>query len=338
MKRISSLLASLVLLWACNNGSKRPDVSGIKVESRIQRFDQAYFQLDSNNLAAGMKQLQKQFPGFSDDFTMNILGAGPISDSNQVLPVANRMFFTSYYPVYKELEPTFKDMGKLEDELKDAFQLVKHYFPNYTIPQVISYIGPFDAPGVAITKDALAIGLQLYAGKDFPFYTSTQGQELFPLYISRRFEKNYIVPNCMKAVLEDMYPDNSANLPLIEQMTEKGKYWWVLDQLLPDMADSLKTGYTQSQLEWCSQNEGVIWGLLLQNDLMYNTDPGIIQMYIGDAPSTQGFPPASPGNIGQWIGRQVVRAYINKFPETTPEQLMKLPAREIIEKAKYKPR
>ena len=63
------------------------------------------------------------------------------------------------------------------------------YFPRYEVPKFISYLGPFDAPGVAITESAVAIGLQLYAGQDFPFYTSVEGQQLFPAYISKRFEK-----------------------------------------------------------------------------------------------------------------------------------------------------
>ena len=39
---------------------------------------------------------------------------------------------------------------------------------------------------------------------------------------------------------------------LIEQMIEKGKQWWLMDKFLPETADSVKTGYTQKQLEWCS--------------------------------------------------------------------------------------
>ena len=118
----------------------------------------------------------------------------------------------------------------------------------------------------------------------------------------------------------------------------EGKYWWLADQFLPDTPDSLKTGFTGEQLKWCESNEGVIWNLLLQNDQLYSTDPSIIQMYIGDAPGTQGFPPAAPGNIGQWIGLKIVQAYVERHPDLHPEQLMKTSARTILDESKYKPR
>jgi hypothetical protein len=339
MKFSSYFLMAVFFLAACrSNTTKRPDVSGIRVNTKIERFDIAYFSLDSNHLDQGMQSLAKQYPYFINDFTANILGVGPLSDTNTTLPTANRHFFTSYYDVYRSTSKDFANLESTEKELNQAFSYLKFYFPDYTVPRFIGYIGPFDAPGIAITQNSIAIGLQLYAGKDFPFYTSEPGQQLYPAYISRRFEKVYIPSNCIKAVAEDLFPDKSQGLPLIEQMIEKGKYWWLTDLVLPDEPDSIKTGYTKAQLDWCKSNEGVIWNLLLQNDQLYTTDPSIIQNYIGDAPTTQGFPSESPGNIGQWIGLRIVTNFLEKHPETTAQQLMLMPARNIIDGAKYKPR
>ena len=188
-----------------------------------------------------------------------------------------------------------------------------------------------------MTRFTLAIGLQLYAGRQFPFYLSAQGQELFPLYISRRFEPAYVVPNCMKAIAEDIYPDQAAGKTLIEQMIEKGKNWWLVDQLLPETEDSLKTGYTQKQLSWCISNEGQIWNFFLEQNL-YSPEPDLIKNFIGDAPYTQGMPDASPGNIGQWVGWRIIGKYASLHPESTPELLLKTPAKTIFEEAKYKPK
>ena len=339
MKYSSIIFIFTLFLYSCGGaGSRNPDVSGIKVNTKIERFDKDYFALDSNSLEAGMKGLASKYPLFINDFTQNILGAGPMVDSNALWPVANRLFFTSYHGVYESIQSEFTNMDETEEELNNAFRYVKYYFPDYEIPKFISYLGPFDAPGVAITQNAIAIGLQLYAGKDFPFYTSTMGQEIFPAYISRRFEKQYIATNTIKAVIEDLYPDKSQGLPLVEQMVEKGKYWWLQDKLLPETADSIKTGFTAKQVEWVKDNEGVVWNLILQNDHLYSMEPGIIQMYIGDAPGIQGFPPAAPGNVGQWIGKKIVENYVEKNPSITPAQLMKKTSREILDGAKYKPR
>ena len=332
------LYLSLLVLAACGNKKNIPDVSDVAVTVSVERFDKAFFKIDSNNIVPGLVQLNHQFPYFTNDFVANILGAGPLSDTNKTAFIATRQFLTSYQPVKDYLQPKFENLSWLEKDLKKSFQFVKYYFPKYQLPpKVVSYIGPFDAPGVAMTRFTLAIGLQLYGGKNFPFYQSQQGQELYPVYISRRFEPEYINANCMKAISEDLFPDESGDKALIDQMILKGKYWWLVNQFIPESADSLITGYTQKQTAWCNANEGMIWSFFLQNDV-YNIEPDIIKIYIGDSPKTQGMPDASPGNIGTWIGWQIVKKYAAEHPEVTPEKMMRLDPRKIFQDAKYKPK
>jgi hypothetical protein len=166
-----------------------------------------------------------------------------------------------------------------------------------------------------------------------------EAQQLFPAYISRRFEPQYIVVNCMKAVIEDIYLDRSGAKGLVEQMIEKGKQWWLLDKFLPTTPDSLKTGFTEQQLNWCEANEGLIWNdvIVTQKDL-YTKDPMAIQNYIGEAPFTQSLGPSSPGNIGQWIGWQIVKKFANKNSSMSVTDVLKTDARKILEEAKYKPK
>jgi hypothetical protein len=337
MKKYLPLLF-LFFIIACKTGKKTPDTSNIPVTVHIERFDQAFFAIDTNHIQQGLLDLAGQYPWFINDFAVNILGTSPLSDTSLNAFFIFRRFISGYEPVRDSLELKFSDMRPLEAELKKGFQHVRYYFPKYNLPpKVVSYIGPFDAPGVALTRFTLAIGLQLYAGKQFPFYLSRQGQDLFPLYISRRFEPEYVVPNCMKALAEDIFPDQSQGKPLIEQMIEKGKNWWLIDQFLPETADSLKTGFTEKQLNWCVSNEGQVWNFFLDQNL-YSPDPDLIKNFIGDAPYTQGMPEASPGNIGQWVGWRIVQKYASLHPDLSPLQLMQTPDRTIFDDAKYKPR
>ncbi len=337
MKKLLPLLFLLPII-ACKTGKKTPDTSNIPVTVHIERFDRAFFAIDTNHIQQGLLDLAGQYPWFINDFAVNILGTSPLSDTSLNAFYICRRFISGYEPVRDSLELKFADMRPIETELKKGFQHVRYYFPKYNLPpKVVSYIGPFDAPGVALTRFTLAIGLQLYAGKQFPFYLSRQGQDLFPLYISRRFEPEYVVPNCMKALAEDIFPDQSQGKPLIEQMIEKGKNWWLIDQFLPETADSLKTGFTEKQLNWCISNEGQVWNFFLDQNL-YSPDPDLIKNFIGDAPYTQGMPEASPGNIGQWVGWRIVQKYASLHPDISPLQLMQTPDRTIFDDAKYKPR
>ena len=200
-------------------------------------------------------------------------------------------------------------------------------------------MGPLDAPGVALTGSGIAVGLHQFGGKDFPPYQSMEAQQLFPAYISRRFESQYIVVNCMKAVIEDIYPDRSGVKGLVEQMIEKGKQWWLLDKFLPAKPDSLKTGFTKQQLNWCEANEGLVWNDIIttQKDL-YTKDPMAVQNYLGEAPFTQSLGPSAPGNIGQWVGWQIVKKFADKNSSMSVADVLKTDARKILEEAKYKPK
>ncbi len=337
IKTFSSSLC-IILLIACNNKKNIPDVSGIKVNIQIERFDQAFFNTDTLNLSAELAKLQNQFPDFYTDFMQEILGvSGSATDSNTLK--VTRTFLNGYTPIFDSVAQQYQKTEWLKKELQKAFQFVKYYFPKYEPGKIILFLGPFDAPGVAATRNGLAVGLQQFAGKDFSVYQTPQMQEMFPLYISRRFSPEYITANCMKAVIQDMFPDQSPGKPLIEQMVEKGKQWWLLDKILPTTPDSIKTGYTALQLKWCKENEGLIWSDIVRNEDLNSLNPTVIQTYIGEGPFTQGFSQEySPGNLGQWLGWQIVKKFVSKNSNLTPEEVMKTPARKIMEEAKYKPK
>ncbi len=260
-------------------------------------------------------------------------------DTNQQTIAVTREFIRGYAPVQQYLDKQFSNTGAFQKELEQAFRYVKHYFPQYKTSNAIFFTGPFDAPGVANTNNGFAFGLQQYAGKDFKEYQAPEFQEMFPTYISRRFSKEYMVANCMKSVADDIFPDRSAGKPLIEQMIEKGKQWYLLDKFLPKTPDSLKTGFTQKQLEWCAANEGMIWSYIVKNEDLNSLSPAVIQVYIGEAPFTQGMPQdASPGNLGQWIGWQIVKKFVSKNSKLSIEEVMRTAPAVINEQAKYKPK
>jgi len=143
----------------------------------------------------------------------------------------------------------------------------------------------------------------------------------------------------MQLVVNDIFPDKSGSKPLIEQMVEKGKRWYLLDKFLPGIPDTIKTGYTKEQLDWCTENEGLIWSYIVKNEDLNSLNPTIIQTYIGESPFTQGFSQeSSPGNIGQWIGWQIIKKFISKNPGMKPEEIMNMDASKIIAEAKYKPK
>jgi hypothetical protein len=159
-----------------------------------------------------------------------------------------------------------------------------------------------------------------------------------PQYRSKRFSKEYMTAEVFSLLIDDLYPDSSNRLPLIERFVEKGKRIHLLQTFLPDKADSILTGYTNAQLNWCSENERSIFNFFTQNNLLYERDPALIQNFVNEGPFTQGMSEQSPGNIGVFVGWEIIKAYLKKTGAVTPDVLMKTPAKTIFERSAYRPR
>lgn len=335
--RFYFVLVLCSLISACNS-SKVPDVSHIKVDIQVQRFEQDFFALDTQNVAASLNDLHRKYPVFLQDFLFNILGLGPEGDSLQSVPVQAKSFIASYAPVKDSAANVFRNFNDISAKVRKGLQYVKYYFPDYRLPgKLITFIGPINSYGNVLTTDALAVGLQMYMGSEYSLYKTEAAQQLYPGYISRRFQPLYIPVNCMKNILDDMYPDASAGRPLVEQMIEAGKRLYLLDHFLPHVADTLKTGYTKQQLDGAYEYEEAIWSFFITNDLLFAADPAITKDYMNDAPNTAALGPGSPGFIGQFVGWQIVKKWMERNEKLTLQQLMDTDAKTIYEQAKYKP-
>jgi hypothetical protein len=290
--------------------------------------------MDTNRLDKGLEALNDSFPGFSKDYLFNILGTTVDSAMKD-----SKSFMSSYRSMYDTTQLIFADFSQIEQEVVQGLKAVKYYYPKYPVPtKLVTFIGPINSYANIITTDAIAIGLQMYMGKDYSLYQTEMGLELYPSYISRRFDKSYIPVNCMKTIIDDMYPNKSLGKPLVEQMIEAGKRQYLLNLFLPNTADSIKTGYTQAQLEGCMKSEADIWSFFIQNNFLYESNPDQTKDYMNDGPNTPALGDASPGMIGQFVGARIVEKWLEKKGAVTPDILMQIPARQIFEESHYKPK
>ncbi len=336
MKKIVFALLLLTFLGSCKEKRNIPDVSDIKVDINLLRFEQDFFALDTNHLSAGIDRLQEKYGSFLNDFLYNILALPPMPDS---VVARVKLFLHDYQPVNDSVQQKFKSFKEYEQQIISGLRFVKYYFPAYELPKnIISFVGPVEGYGNVLTSSGLAIGLQLYMGKDFSLYQTDYISEIYPEYHSRRFDPAYIAVNCMRNLVDDMYPLEGGQKPLIVQMIAQGKRMYLIDQLLPRTADSLKTGYTSNQLKGCYDHEAAIWNYFVQNNLVYEKDPALIRDYVSDGPKTTALGEASPGNIGLFVGWQIVKKWMAQNKDVTLPALMQTPEQQIFEQAKYKPR
>lgn len=328
---------AVLLLFSCSNNPKTPDVSGIKIELTSMRFDKELFTIDTANFAANLDILIAKYPSFGENFLATILNADPKWSADSTADYVHG-FTSAYRQVYDTALIVFKDFTVHENEIKNGLQFVTYYFPDFKVrKKIITYIGPMDGYGDILSDDAIIIGLHHHLGKHFSLYKSNFVQETYPPYISNRFEPDYIAVNCMKNIINDLYPEKMDDKPLIQQMVEKGKRLYVLSKILPDKEEYKLIGYTKEQLQAVYEHEASVWDLFVQNNFLQTIDNNIIKNYIGEGPKTQELGEASPGNIGSFAGWQIIKKFMQKNSKYTLPQLMNTDAELIFQQAKYKP-
>ena len=318
MKKIMiNVIAVLFFLTACNNKTKvEQTVELIPVDIKIERFDKLFFETKPNNL----NELKNKFPFFF-----------PSSVNDSVW--LKKMKDPLWRELYSEVQNKYPNIEPLRENLNLLLKYTKYYFPETKTPKVITVISEMDYNNKVIYADSLLIiSLELYLGKAHKFYQ-------FPKYIKQNFEENQILPDIVSSFLLKKNIINSDK-SLLSQMIYHGKQLYVKDKLLLDYTDANKIGYTSDQIKWCQENESYIWRYFLEKEMLYDTDPKLNNRFINPAPFSKFYleiDNESPGRIGTWIGWQIVRSFMENNEVTLPE-LLKMNAKEIFVKSKYKPK
>lgn len=340
------VLASLILFVSCNNSTDRPDISDIKLNIGIERFDKDFFSIDTNNIAASLNKVSKDYPDF---FKLYSEFLSPINfivqQQGTSYEEAVKIYYRNIRPLYDDVQKKYNNLDEVQSGLQKSLKYVKHYFPSYKIPVIVSSVeslnpeNPTEIYGATLYHDTLIISLQMFLGKDYEAYDPSQ----YPDYLRRRFDAPFIVPNCIRTIVNGIYPDTTEINSLIETMIEKGKQWFLMKQFLPDAPDSLITGYSKNQTEFIAKNEGNIWSEFLKNTDPYTVDQERFKNYIGEAPFTQDMPHdlegnGTPGNIGQWIGWRIVEKFAAENSKMDVQEVLNTPAKKIFQEARYKPK
>ena len=84
MRLLSFYVFILIIISSCK-GKNIPNVSAIKVDLQIQRFDKDFFSIDTNHTDQSLAQLHQKYPLFIQDFIFNILALSSQPDSSEGL-------------------------------------------------------------------------------------------------------------------------------------------------------------------------------------------------------------------------------------------------------------
>lgn len=327
----SLLLVLLVGFIGCGTDSSI-DTSNIKIDLKVNRFEQDLFAY-STITDTEVLELRKKYDPFFTHFIESIVNISSVDDPS-VYYYLNGFKSDSYVlEVSKKVDSTFSDFSNYQNKLIESFKLYHHYFPEKNIPTIITYVSGFN---YAIVTDStyLGIGLDMFLGNDYQAYV----QLGLPQYKIANMTKNHLVSSSILGWVSTEFELNESNADLLTEMVHQGKLLYILDLLTPYEEDYIKMGYTKEQLEWCENNEKQVWFYFVDNELFYTKETKEIIKYMGEAPFVQGFPEGSPGKVGQWVGLQIVKAFMENNPKAKVQDLVnEKDAQKILNQSKYKP-
>jgi len=316
-KRLSFFVIICFVL-SCETESKlEKEISKIDVIVNVERFDKLFAKATPGSL----QQLKRDYPFMFSERYNDSVWIARINDTLQ-------------QQLNTEVEKAFAVNNSFEDEILSLFQHLKYYFKAFKTPRIITVTSDVDYRNKTIVTDTIVlIALDTYLGTDHEFYKNIHS------YLKQNFKSSQIVSD-----LSSQYAKQNIYQPkrktLLDEMIYYGKVLYFKDVMIPFKEEEERISFTKEQLNWAIDNESYIWRYFVERELLFDTNPKLLKRFINPAPFSKfnlELDTESPGRLGQYIGWQIVRAYM-KNNDVTLQQMLSANAEDIFNNSKFKPR
>lgn len=309
----------LCLLISCRQESKiEKEIAELPISFEVNRFDREFAQAKPEDLT----ELQEKYP---------LLFPAQYSDQEWIDIMKDSIQLELNSEVYKK----FPEFDQEEEELYALFQHLKYYYSDFEAPRVITVTSEVDYESSVILADSLLlISLDTYLGEDHHFYTGIQR------YFSKNFTPDQILPDVALEYAEHFIPKPEER-SFLDYMIYYGKQLYFKKHMLPKISDARILGYTEDELKWAESNERQIWGYIVEEDILYDTDSDLRRRLFDIGPYTKfglGLDNESPPQLGQYIGWQIVEFFAERNKDVSLPELMNMNNRTLFEQSNYKPK
>jgi hypothetical protein len=301
---------------SCKQDKLHVNVSKVKVDLTIDRFEQDLFSADPSALKDSVPIWKKKYGSFLQYFSY-IVKLGNINDP----AFADRLtlFVTDHtnYLIYKRTMEVFPNADAFKTNLDVAFKHYRYYFHEKPLPRIITYVAGFNQS--AITGDSLiAMGLDKYLGSREPLYKDAG---LYKYLIVNMYPEK-LASDCITFWGETEFPFYDSISNLVSNMIYRGKMMYFTKAMLPDQPDTVNWGFSAKNLAYCVDNEKAMWTELIEKKFLFMTDRFTIDKFILEGPYTKDFGRESPAKAAVWIGYKIVCAYMAKNSDISFPMLM----------------
>jgi hypothetical protein len=255
------------------------------------------------------------------------------NDSVFINEVFRKITHPSFDTLLLESKRVFGNGAELEKQFEEAFSNLKYYYPDFEAPRVETVINGLDTD-LFVSDSLIIVGLDSFLGKEGKYRPNVYE------YLLRQYNKENIVPSCMLlyGISNRFNKTDEDDKTVLADMVAYGKSFYFAKHMLPCVADSIFIWYTPAEINGSRKNQDLIWKRFVEDDILFSTSHMVKQKYLGERPKTLEVGPECPGRIAQFIGWQVVNAYMEEKPEVSLPQLMnERSGPKIFRESKYKP-
>lgn len=332
-KNLNILILLLLVLTACSENKLDVDVSGIELEIQFDRFEQSMFAANSvEEMSEINKQLISDGGELYEFYVYDILRSGSVFDDSVGMYLYYFVSDSIMQSVNKNVQVTFENFSVYEDQLTGVFKHLKYHLPGALMPnQIITYNSAFNY-GVISSDKAIGVGLEMYLGPE----NRIVKQIGFPVYVKDKMDKSYLLVDVAHSWIETNILQQERGETFLSNMIYFGKLRYLIEAANPRLEKELIIRYSKEEYDYAVASEYNIWQYLVDMNWIYSNDIKVILRFFEEAPTTVGID-NSPGRLGQFIGWQMVKSFMEKNQDITIEELVFETNEAKILKA-YKPK
>lgn len=320
MKTFAPLcLLCLGLLCACQKkGSYKPAEN-----FSLHRYETYLMHADTTHLQTALENALPEFGLF--------LQGADLSDSVNLLRIRYFMEDPVVENAYTGIERTYGDGKGLHRELARLFGRTQAFFPDFKAPEVYTYISYYDFVNRILYHDSiLTVALDLYLDD----HAGAMDEAGIPRYLSRRFNSAHLLPDIARVIGASriQYPEKVS---LLDYIASDGKLVYFMTQVLPEADMEHILGFSHEEYLWCKAHEKEVWQYMVQQNLLFETDPFKFRYFVNEGP----FNPllqGAPARLSQFIGWRIAERYVKKN-HAEFSTLLACPPRDLLRMSGYKP-
>ena len=330
------LIGLVFILWSCKENSDLPDVSHIDIETQIIRFDSLLYHVKTPD---DIKTIFTAYPAYSDLYFHRILRL-PKSDS-LFSRVHDMLQAETFRQLDRKINYVYKDFASHKNSWKQAMKYYTYYFEPDEVPDLYTTVtefayGSFIFP-ITDSKDGIGLSLDLFLGDSVNYSAMARMDPAFSTYNSRTFNSDHLIKKAIDALIDDLLPRHT-NPQFLYPLIREGKKHFIAKKILPFISDTVLWEYTPAEWQYVQDNEWNIYSFLITQELFYSTQRSKYSRLIQPAPNSIDMAPGTPGRAAIYCGYNIVKRYMERFPETSLADLVDLDAQLLFQEAKYKPK